>query len=189
MKKSILKSLLVIMICAIMYVLCASLFIYPCTTHGRSMYPTIDENEIKLTNRWKIITGQALKRGDIVIIEEPSVLYVPEEEFDKNHLLAHYDHNININPFRKRWMKRIIGLPNDHIEITDSGEVYLNGKKFYEEYLKDAYTDKGKYNEYMFTDVIIPENAVFVMGDNRANSTDSRSFGCVPIDKIYSILF
>ena len=90
-------------------------------------------------------------------------------------------------------MKRIIGLPNDHIQITDNYELYVNGEKVYESYVPYGYTniEGGNYEpkKYMYIDLIVPENSVYVMGDNRTESTDSRSFGCIPIDKVYSVLF
>ena len=64
-------------------------------------------------------------------------------------------------------------------EITEENELYLNGEKI-------GYALKA---DYMFVDLIVPENSVYVLGDNRQDSTDSRSFGCVPIDKVYSVLF
>lgn len=184
MKKIILKASLSIIIWVILYFLCISLFIYPCTTEGMSMLPTIAPNEIKLTNRWKIITKQKLKRDDIVVFEEPSVIYISQEEYDENNVLAQYDKKFNINLFRKRWMKRVIGLPGDYIHITENNELYRNGEKIgYANRSADGYAD------YMYLELIVPENSVYVMGDNRKESTDSRSFGCIPMDKIYSVLF
>lgn len=182
MCKLILKIITIILFLITSYILFISFFIYPCTAQGMSMFPTISPNEIKLTNRWKILTKQEIKREDIVVFEEPSILYISQDKFNPENLLAQYDDNFNINIFRKRWMKRVIGLPNDHIQITENNELYRNGEMI-------GYATKNGYEDYMYIDLIVPDNSLYVMGDNRRESLDSRSFGCIPIEKVYSILF
>ena len=81
-------------------------------------------------------------------------------------------------------IKRIIGLPKDKITILE-GDVYINDKKQDEEYILDGFT--SGYLE----DFVVPENQIFVMGDNRAVSLDSRAeeIGCIDIDKIVGKAF
>lgn len=179
MKKIILRAILIILVCAFLYFLFINLFIYPCRIEGMSMFPTIAPNEIIFTNRWKIITKQELKRNDVIVFEEPDVQYVSQEEFDENNLLAQYSsNNFNIILFQRKLIKRIIGLPNDHIQITEENELYVNGEKI-------GYVNNSTY---MYVDLIVPENSVYVLGDNVRESIDSRSFGCIPMNKIYSVI-
>lgn len=76
-------------------------------------------------------------------------------------------------------IKRVIGLPGDHIQIKE-GSVYLNGEK-----LEENYLDKSIFTEsFVLTDFTVPEGYYFMMGDNRERSSDSRTIGCIPKKKI-----
>jgi signal peptidase I len=79
------------------------------------------------------------------------------------------------NPEAIPYIKRIIGLPGDQVHISD-GKIYINGQQMLEPYLKVT-TNRGG-------DWTVPEGQLFVMGDNRNNSSDSRSWGFVPYENI-----
>ncbi len=77
-------------------------------------------------------------------------------------------------------IKRVIGLAGDTVFVdAESGEVYLNG-----EILEEPYIHVPTATELMQGEVTVPEDMVFVMGDNRSagHSLDSRTFGCVEVD-------
>ena len=74
------------------------------------------------------------------------------------------------------YIKRVIGLPGEWIE-TRAGRVYINGRLLEEPYLRGE-TWPG------IPLMRVPEDAVFVLGDNRTSSSDSRDFGCVPYEAI-----
>ena len=74
-------------------------------------------------------------------------------------------------------IKRVIGLPGETVEIRD-GHVYIDGQLVDEPYTNGS-TRQGRIGR-----VIVPPLQVFVMGDNRDHSNDSRSFGPVPIDNV-----
>jgi signal peptidase I len=74
------------------------------------------------------------------------------------------------------YIKRVIGLPGDRVRI-DRGAVYLNGTRLEESYVH--FTDKRS-----FAETTVPQGTLYVLGDNRANSEDSRFFGPVAQDHL-----
>ena len=136
---------------------------------GSSMYSTLeDKDTILITHMFS-----DPKQGDIVVL--------------------------NSEALDKTIIKRVIGTEGQTVEIDyNTSSVYVDGQKLDESYLSgsalsmrdssefdksyyDASTDTYKYT--------VPEGCVFVMGDNRNNSTDSRTIGCVPVDHILGKAF
>ncbi len=72
------------------------------------------------------------------------------------------------------FIKRVIGLPGDRVRI-DRGQVYVDGHKLAEPYVVHG-------DDRSFADVTVPDRCVYVLGDNRAESEDSRFFGPVNDD-------
>ena len=83
---------------------------------------------------------------------------------------------VRVPQFDKLLIKRVIGLPGETLEVRE-GIVYIDGAPLDEPYVNGR--PRGDYPP-----LTIPEGYVFVMGDNRNNSNDSRSFGPVPIENI-----
>lgn len=162
----------------------------PTIVKKRSMYPTLKQDERLILSRWGRTTKKMPERGEIITFEAPSKMALSAEEVDFNNPVAVYE-NQPKNIFSKftyyvlEWgkqsfIKRVIGLPGEHIKIED-GKVYINGEEYKEDYLQE---DVKTTASGVFTDFVVPENYVFAMGDNRDESTDCRSFGCIPLEKI-----
>lgn len=89
------------------------------------------------------------------------------------------------------YIKRVIGLPGETIRIQGD-EVYINGEQIQESYIaeeiENAKRSGSSYNKGVYpiegTEVTVPEGHVFVLGDNRPKSSDSREIGFIPFDDI-----
>lgn len=117
----------------------------PIVVEGLAMSPTLKNGDKILLNQ----NIENLQRGDIISFKYPK---------DTN----------------KWFIKRIIGMPNEEIEIKN-GIVFINGEEINEPYLERTYNQA--FPNYQKSK--IPENEYFVMGDNRDNSSDSRIWGTV----------
>ncbi|MFU8773202.1 MAG: signal peptidase I [Anaerolineales bacterium] len=76
---------------------------------------------------------------------------------------------------QQEYIKRVIGLPGDRVAVSD-GRVYVNDVELQEDYITSA----PQYEDTW----VIPEDAIFVLGDNRNNSSDSHNWGPVPMDYV-----
>lgn len=79
------------------------------------------------------------------------------------------------DPEREPYIKRVIGLPGDEVQVG-GGSVAVNGTPLREPYIKAAPNYEGTWH--------VPEGFLFVLGDNRNNSSDSHSWGMVPIENV-----
>lgn len=162
----------------------------PTTVKGTSMVPTFLPEEKLLLSTWATNFNKVPKRGEIITFQAPSVDLI--RNADLSNPVAIYEDNkkspsekvlyYGLGITKTSYIKRVIGIPGDHIQIKD-GKVYLNGEVLEEEYLNAAIkTDMSLGGE--FFDIIVPNGYVYVLGDNRTASSDSRRFGCIPVDKI-----
>ena len=194
-QKSILKEIFEWAYCIIIAVVLALLVKYyigtPTIVKQTSMAPTFSPNDRLILNRLYRTLNTEPQRGDIITFEAPNENYANGEKADLNNPVAIYDNELDgiISKFfynvvelgKKSYIKRVIALPGEHIQIKD-GKVYINGEELGEEYLaKDVITEA---EGGQFLDLIVPSGTVFAMGDNRGHSADSRRFGCIPYEKI-----
>ena len=156
-----------------------------------SMYPTLIQDERLWLNRWGRTTKTLPKRGEIITFEEPAKISYSQSEINMENPVAKYNEISGFSWFvnnfleigKRSYIKRVIAVPGEHVEIKD-GKVYINSKE-----LEEPYLQPGIVTDVLgvgFSDFVVPENCIFAMGDNRNHSTDCRSFGCIPLEKIES---
>ncbi len=80
----------------------------------------------------------------------------------------------------KSYIKRVVGLPNDRVEIRE-GQLFINGEGVAEPYVDSKYNQARR----SMKEILVPEKTYYVIGDNRDNSNDSRSWGPLPRHFIY----
>ncbi len=137
-------------------------FLAPILVDGTSMMPTLHNHDRMIVNKFSYKIGEP-QRFDIIVFK------------------ATVD---------KDYIKRIIGLPGDTIEYKND-VLYINGKPYEEPYLnsyKKQVKDGPLTYDFKLEEITgqktVPQGQLFVMGDNRRFSKDSRTIGTVPIDQV-----
>lgn len=169
--------LLVIVVALLLAAFVNSQIFAMATVKEISMQNTLFEDQILIVNRLSYKSKEP-QRGDIIIFYQKREINSFFQEFGRS--------ISSILPFmgpdeeesRDRLVKRVIGIPGDKIDIKD-GNVYINEEQQNEAYVKGI-TQKG----HIEFPLVVEENQLFVIGDNREHSRDSRHFGCIDISHV-----
>jgi signal peptidase I len=138
------------------------LVLEPFVVEGSSMYPRFETNDFLIVDKisYRIGTPQ---RGDIIVFKPP------------------FDTSVN-------YIKRVIGLPGETVRIADNKVTIINSANPSGFVLKEPYLSADNYtalpSTQANTEVVVPGNSYYVLGDNRKGSSDSREWGFVPKDNI-----
>lgn len=140
--------------------------IEPFSIPTESMCDTIQAGDSVLAEKITLELGGTVSQGDIIVFENP------EKDPNKDMLC-----------------KRVVARGGQTVDMRD-GSVYIDGRKIAEDYAKGdsypLYIGKAKRISYPYK---VPEGEIWVMGDNRENSADSRYFGAISEDSVIGICF
>ena len=176
--KEIFEWIVCMLIALIIVVLIKAFVGFPTVVSGPSMDSTLKDRQRLWVSRIGIEFNKYPQKGDIITFEAPAVREITQVK--SKGIFEQLKNSINIFS-ETSFIKRVIGLPGDHIEIKNE-RVYVNGDP-----IKENYLDAGTVTDSasgLFTDIVVPDGYVYVLGDNREVSCDSRLFGCIPVEKI-----
>ena len=141
----------------------------PVRVDGHSMDTTLADKEVMLVTKPEVLLGR-LKHGDVVVVRFP-------DRFTETKIRLGAPIDISLSN-HTLFVKRLVGLPGDVIAVQ-GGHLYLNDQP-----VDEPYVDADKFGGRDFARYTLKEDEYFVMGDNRANSNDSRSVGPLSYDMI-----
>jgi signal peptidase I len=148
-----------------------------------SMEPTLRVGDRVLVNKL-VYRLHPPRRGDVIVFEDPTPAPAEAERSPLSAFWHWLTEGLGVsNSPEKDFIKRVIALPGETIEIKN-GRVFIDGEEIDEPYVH-PFRDMSD-----FEPVRVPPDRLFVMGDNRANSNDSRrSLGFIPYDKVVGKAF
>jgi signal peptidase I len=158
-------------------VLVKTFLVQPFYIPSESMLPTIEVNDRVMVNKLAYRFGVP-QRGDIVVFLNPNLT---DDELDESIPEAVIRSVLEAVGVRTRGqddlIKRVVAVGGETVTVSD-GRVEVDGEALDEAYVASG----GAMGD--FGSVTVPEGHVFVMGDNRNSSLDSRRFGAIPVDEI-----
>jgi len=151
---------------------------------SESMVPTLEVGDRVFVSKF-MFDGGDVARGDVIVFENPNPGELPDRS-GVSSVLHWLGEGIGLaQPENEDFIKRVIGLPGETIEIKEN-VVYIEGEPLDEPYL----TEEARSSNGDLELTTVPDGEVFVMGDNRGNSADSRyGLGTVPLDRVIGKAF
>lgn len=146
-----------------------------------SMLPQLQINDRVVVSKLSYKLHEP-RRGDIVVFDSPNQNGL---DGDDANIVTKVFRKIGtgigiIQPSTEEFIKRVIALPGETVDIKD-GKVFVNGRPLNEPYLPPGTLTMAGVKDYPFT---VPAGHLWVMGDNRTGSSDSRAFGPIPEDDV-----
>ncbi len=159
--KSIIRSIIEMGVCAVIIYLVFTFVVIPVRIQGGSMENNLHDGNIAFINAIDSRNGN-VDRFDVVVL---------------------YSSELN-----EKIIKRVIGLPGEHIIYKDD-KLYVNGQFVEQNFFEKKFIEESKKqnNVSLFTndfEVTVGNDEIFVLGDNRLRSTDSRVLGCFSFDDV-----
>lgn len=172
--RSILSTVAILLLAPLIAIFLTAFVFQSYQVDGQSMETTLQNNDRlivwKMARTWSRITGHAYipNRGDVVIFNEPQDKL---EGFEQTGT--------------KQLIKRVIALPGERVVVKD-GTLTVYNQAHPEGFQPDKTLPYGTNipETTIDTDIVVPQNSVFVCGDNRPDSQDSRMFGPISVDQI-----
>ncbi len=147
-----------------------------------SMENTLQIDDRVLVNKVVYRIGD-VSRSDVIVFDDPRAGYEQPREDAVASAVRNLFESIGLVTPQSEFIKRVIGIPGDVVEGR-GGDVVVNGVALVEPYLKNPDTPIPD-----FVPVVVGEGQLFVMGDNRRASQDSRYFGTIPIEHVVGKAF
>ncbi len=171
--KEIFQWINAVLLALVLALLIRGLIFEPVMVKGDSMQDTLHDGQRLLVYKLGYYFSPP-QRGDIVVLQYQAGFFQNVPSLDDSPFFR------KLFPDFKEinYIKRAIGIPGDTVDIKN-GEVYVNGNQLAETYIKGDTQSLG-----MTFPLQVPENKVFVLGDNRQHSSDSRVIGLVKITKL-----
>ena len=157
------------------------------------------ENTLQIQDRVAVnkvpFISRSISRGDVVVFRDPANWLPEPYAADENKVVAKIKEGLVTvgvlpNPAKQFLVKRVIGVAGDNVICCSNGKLTINGKETTEPYIF-----AGNKPSEMDFNVTVPEGKIWVMGDHRGSSADSRyhqddvNNGFVPVDKVTGRVF
>lgn len=165
------ETILLLALALVLAIVIKSLFVQAFYIPSPSMEPEFIQNDRILVQKVSYWGGGTPQRGDIVVFEDPGHWLPDEDSKPPSSPLTRVLETIGLYPTGGHLVKRVIGVGGDRVVCCDKqGHVTVNGRALDER----AYLPKGVAPSTSKFDVRVPEGDLWMMGDNRSASFDSR---------------